>query len=348
MTKVLDLRTDANTEPPIEMKRAMFNASMDSNGNDFITPKLEETVADLMGKESALFIPTGVMADLIPIMSYCGRGDGVIVGENCHVVASECGGASALAGAMIHSLPLDTHGMMNPKDLEMAIQPDSPPHRLPPTKLICLENTQLRCGGTVLTAEDQRQIAEIANRHGVPVWCDGARFANAVIHLGISFAELAKDLDAISFGFMKSLGVYTGSVLCGATGFIERARRYRTMLGGSLPMSGFLAAGCLWALEHGIERIEEDHINARTLGEAIANMKGLNIDLNTVQTNILLFQTDCIPHEEYVARLEKHGVRCSVLSGWRGPVGIRMVTDASIDRQDIESVVTAMHRALKK
>lgn len=175
------------------------------------------------------------------------------------------------------------------------------------------------------------------------MWCDGARFANAAIYLGVSFAELAKDLDAVSFGFGKSLGAYTGSVLCGSVDFIKRSRRNRYMLGGQLPMSGFLAAACVWALEHSTDRIAEDHASARVLAEAIAGMKGLSIDLETVQTNIVLFNVECMTSEEYVAKLKKNGLLC-----WTVPGGIRTVIDNTIDRSDIEFTIDAMNRALKE
>jgi len=345
MGRVVDLRTDADSQPCLEMRQAMVEAPMglDLVGEDTATNQLEEKVAEMLGKEAGVFVPTGIMADLIPIMTCCDRGDEVILGDKCHVIANECGGASGVAGAMVCTVPNDERGMIDPKRVKAAIRPVLPPpfDNYPRTKLICIENTHNRCGGTVLTIEDQRQIAEVAHSHGIPVWCDGARFANAAVYLGISFAELAKDLDAVSFGFMKSLGVYTGSVLCGSTDFINRARRNRYILGGQLPMSGFIAAACLWALEHSIDRIAEEHVNAKVLAEAIANMKGLSIDLKKVQTNIVLFQVQCMTPGEYAAKLKSNGVLC-----WTFPGGIRMVTDNTINPSDIEFAIDAMNRAL--
>jgi len=346
-TKVIDLRTDADSQPCLEMRRAMIEAPMglDLVGEDVATNRLEEKVAGMLGKEAGVFCPTGIMADLIAVMSYCNKGDEIILGSKCHIFANECGGVSGLAGVMTNIVSNNKKGMMDCREIEAAIRPVLPPpfDNYPRTGLICIENTHNRCGGTVLTVEDQRQIAAVAHSHRIPVWCDGARFANAAVYLGISFAELAKDLDAVSFGFMKSLGVYTGSVLCGSKDFINRARRNRYMLGGQLPMSGFLAAACMWALEHSVERIAEDHLNARTLAEAIANMKGLSINLETVQTNIVLFGVDCMSPEEYVIKLKNNGVLC-----WSFPGGIRMVIDNTINKLDIGFAIDSMNRALKK
>lgn len=347
MGRVVDLRTDADSQPCLEMRQAMVEAPMglDLVGEDTATNQLEEKVAELLGKEASVFCPTGIMADLIPIMTCCNKGDEIIVGDNCHVIMNECGSASGVAGAMVHTVHNDDRGMMNPKEVEAAIRPVLPPpfDNYPRTKLICVENTHNRSGGNVLTIEDQRQIAEVAHRHGVPVWCDGARFGNAAVYLGVSFAELAKDLDAVSFGFMKTFGVYTGSVLCGSTDFINRSRRNRYMLGGELPMSGFIAAACMWALEHSVDRIAEDHANARLLAEAIANMDGLSINMERVQTNIVLFQVQSMTPGEYVAKLKNNGVLC-----WTFPGGIRMVTDNTVSRSDIEFAIDAMNRALKE
>ena len=347
MGRVVDLRTDADSQPPLEMRQAMIEAPMglDLVGEDTATNQLEEKVAEMLGKEAGVFVPTGIMADLIPIMTCCQKGDEVILGDKCHVIANECGGASGVAGAMVHTVHNDDRGMMSPKEVEAAIRPVLPPpfDNYPRTKLICIENTHGRCGGTVLTIEDQQKIAEVAHRHGIPVWCDGARFTNAAIYLGVSFSELAKDFDAVSFGFMKSLGVYTGSVLCGSTDFVNRARRNRYMLGGQLPMSGFLAAACMWALDHLVDRIAEDHANAKVLAEAIANIKGLTINLERVQTNIVLFQVQCMPPEEYVVKLKNNGILCWTFSG-----GIRMVTDNTVNRSDIEFAIDVMNRTLKE
>ena len=347
MGRVVDLRTDADSHPPLEMRKAMLDAPMglDLVGEDVATNELEEKVADLLGKEAAVFIPTGIMADLIPVMTCCAKGDEVILGDKCHIIANECAGVSGLAGAMVRTVPNDERGMMNPRDIEAAIRPvRSPPfENYPRTELICIENSHGRCGGTVLSIEDQRQIADVAHRHGVPVWCDGARFANAAVYLGVTFGELAKDLDAVSFGFMKSLGVYTGSVLCGSVDFIARARRYRYMLGGQLPMSGFIAAACTWALEHSVDRIAEDHDNARILAEAVANMKGLAINLERVHTNIVLFQVQTMAPEIYTAKLENNGILCWSYSGM-----IRMVTDNTVSSSDVQSAIDALNRSLKE
>jgi threonine aldolase len=329
------------------MRKAMFEAPMglDLVGEDTMTNQLEAKTAELLGKEAGVFIPTGVMADLIPVVTSCARGDVVILGDRCHIITSECGGVSALTGALVHTIPNDKWGMMSPEDIEDALQSAyaTATGHCPHPKLVCIENTHVRCGGTVLTLENQRQIAEAAHRYGVPVWCDGARFINAAVYLGVSPAELAQDMDSVSFGFMKTLGVYTGAVLCGSADFIKQARRTRYMLGGQLPMSGFIAAGCLWALEHMMDRIPEDHANARLLAEAIASMKGVIIDLETVQTNIVMFRVPGMATSEFIARLKKNGLLC-----WPFQDKIRAVTDFTINRSDIEFAIDAVDRTLKE
>jgi len=324
-----------------------MEAPMGFNGprEDSVTIALEERVADLLGKEAGTFLPTGRMSDLVAIMTYCDRGDEAIVGDLCHVVNSECGGGSGVAGAMFRTLRTDSRGMLSPAEIERAIHPVVSPAswkyaRASRSKVVCVENTHNVCGGTVLTLEDQRQIAEVAHRRGVPVWCDGARFVNAMVYLGVSFAELARHLDSVSFGFTKGLGVYYGSVLVGPADFIQEARRNRLMLGGELPMMGYLASACLWALDHGVDSVIEDHANATVLAEAIADMDGLRINVDSVQTNIVKFDVVDIPRDEYIARLEKKGVLCWPFDG------IRMVTDGAISRADINYAIDIIHSAL--
>jgi threonine aldolase len=347
MGRVVDLRTDLDTQPPPEMRKAMYEAPMglDLVGEDTMTNQLEAKTAEMLGKEAGLFISTGVMADLIPVLTCCDRGDMVILGDRCHIITSECGGISALGGTFIYTVPNDKWGMMNPAEIESALHlaRSTITGHSPYPKLVCIENTHVRCSGTVLTIEDQRRIAEVAHRYSVPVWCDGARFINAAVYLGISLAELAKDLDSVSFGYMKTLGAYTGAVLCGSADFIKRARRIRYMLGGQIPMSGFIAAGCIWALEHLVDRIAEDHTNARFLAEALANMRGVTIDLETIQTNIVMFHVPRIAAGEFVAKLKKNGVLC-----WPFQDQVRAVTDFTISRSDIEFAIDAINRALKE
>ena len=350
--RLVDLRTDGDSLPPSGMRRAIIEAIESPSGfnsprEDSVTTALEERVADLLGKEAGTFLPTGRMSDLVAIMTYCNRGDEAILGDLCHVVNSECGGGSGLAGAMFRILTTDSRGMLNPAEIERAIHPVVSPDswkfaRAGRTKVVCIENTHNVCGGSVLNLEDMRQIAEVAHRHSVPVWCDGARFVNAKVHLGVSFSELAQNVDSVSFGFTKGLGVYYGSVLVGPSDFIQEARRNRLMLGGELPVMGYLASACLWALDHGIDRVPEDHANARFLAEAIANMDGLSINMDNVQTNIVMFDVVDIPRDEYIARLEKKGILCWPFDG------IRMVTDNLISRADIEYAIDAIHSALKE
>ena len=342
----VDLRTDADSEPCLEQRQAMLKAPMGLNltGEDIVVNQLEEKAAEMLGKEAAVFTMTGIIADEMAVMSYCGKGDEVICGDKCHLITSECAASAALSGAMVHTVRNDDRGMMDPREVEASIIPAKPPSLdyAAHTKMIAIENTHNRCGGDVLTIDDQRQIVEVAHRHGVPVWCDGARFVNAAVYLGVTFGDLAKDLDSLVFGFGKCLGAYTGSVVCGPAEFVNRARRIRYMLGGSADMIGFLAAGCLWALEHSVDRVADDHANARFLAEAMANMKGLSIDLKKVQTNMVWFNVECMPNQEYVAKLKNNGILC-----WSLPGGIRMVTDNTIDRPDIEFTIDKMNQALK-
>ena len=359
MKRIVDLYTDADSQPPLEMRQAMLNAPMglDLVGGDTATNQLEEKTAEMLGKEAGLFCPSGIMADLIGVLSYCNRGDEVILGDQSHIYNNEIGGVSALGGVFVRTVRNDKRGMMDPKEIAAAIRPDAGSlvkkdgafldtrrmNRYYNTGLVCIENTHNRSGGKSLSVEDHRQIAEVAHSRGIPVWCDGARFTNAAIIQGVSMAELAKDIDALCLGFGKTLGVYAGSVICGSADFIERARKWRYTLGGCLPMAGWWAAGCLWALEHMMERIPEYHANAKLLAEAVANMKGLSINPEEVKSQIVLFNVDCMTPEEFVARLARRGVLC-----WTTAGGVRMVTDNTIDRSDIEYAIEAISQALKE
>jgi len=351
MGRIVDLYTDGDSQPPIEMRQAMLNAPMglDLVGSDTATNQLEEKAAEMLGKEAGMFCPTGIMADLISVLSYCNRGDEVIVGDQSHIYNNEIGGVSALGGVFVRTVRNDNRGMMDPKAIAAAIKPEPGAfvdtrrmNRYYHTGLVCIENTHNRSGGKALSMEDQRQIAEVAHSRGIPVFCDGARFTNAAVIQGVSMAELAKDIDALSLGFGKTLGVYAGSVVCGSADFIERARKWRYTLGGCLPMSGWWAAGCLWALEHMMEKIPEYHANAKLLAEAVANMKGLSINPEEVESQIVLFNVDCMTPEEFVARLAKRGVLC-----WTTAGGVRMVIDNTIDKSDIEYAIEAISQALK-
>jgi len=362
VTRIVDLLTDADTLPPLGMRQVMSKEykGLELAGTDTVTTLLEERVAKLLGKEAGMFCPTVIMGDLIAVLAYCNRGDEVIVGDQSHIYNNEIGGVSALGGVFVRTVRNDHRGMMSPKEIEAAIRPipgafvdtrQSKDHKVSPvpssaryyhTGLVCTENTHQRSGGRSLSIEDQHQIAKVAHDRGMPVYCDGARFNNAALAQKVSVAELAKDIDAICFGFGKSLGVYAGSVLCGTADFIERALKLRYMLGGTLSRSGWWAAACLWALDHMQERIQEDHANAKLLAEGIANIKGLSINSDEVETQIVMFKVDCMKQEDFIVKLAKRKVLC-----WAIGERIRMVTDNTVTRSDIEYTIDAIQKVLK-
>ena len=342
----IDLRSDTVSHPTDQMRRAMAEAEVgdDDAGEDPTVNRLQERSAALMGKEAGLFTVSGTMSNLIATLTHCRRGDEVIMGDKAHMFWNEAAGGAALAGAQPRLVPNDTQGRISPLDVEDAIRPKNP-RRGPVTALVCLENTHNRCGGGVLTPEDISKVAGVAHDAGASVHLDGARIFNAAVALEVPAEALARDADDVTFCFSKGLSGPVGSMLCGSQEFIDQARRWRKMLGGGMRQAGVLAAAGLVALDTSIDRLADDHANARKLAHGLANIDGLHLDPDSVHTNIVIFQVDSAlaTAEELIQALGREGVKAG--SPDRGLV--RMVTHREILGEDIDLALTRTAAAVK-
>ena len=274
----VDLRSDTVTHPSPEMRRAMAEAELgdDVFGDDPTLNRLEAMAAERLGKDAAVFVASGTMGNLVSVLAHAGRGDEIILGDKAHIFRSEAGGASALGGVAYFPLPNDHRGMLDLDQLEAAIKP--PNEHFTRTALIALENTQNACGGAPLTADDTKSVADIAHRHGVPLHLDGARIFNAAVALETPVTELTKHADSVSFCLSKGLSCPIGSVVCGSEEFVKEARKWRKMVGGGMRQVGVIAAAGIVALDNMVERLNDDHANARRLAQGLAQIPGIDID----------------------------------------------------------------------
>ena len=335
----IDLRSDTVTLPTPEMYAAMAEAPLgdDVMGEDPTVKRLEAAAAARLGKEAALLVPTGTMANLAAVLAHTRRGDEVILEAEAHIFYYEAAGLSVAGGLMPRPLP-GHQGALDPADVAAAIRPDDV--HFPRTGLVCLENTHNRAGGTVISLEQTRAVCAVAHAAGVPVHVDGARIFNAALALGVDAATLVADADSVSFCLSKSLSAPVGSLIVGTREFIGRARRARKMLGGGMRQAGVIAAAGLVALEQMVDRLAEDHANARRLGEQLAALPGVAVDLATVQTNMVRFSVEPSGLEaaEFVARLRARGVLCGARDRWT----IRMVTHRHISAADVDAAAQAV------
>ena len=274
----VDLRSDTVTHPSPEMRRAMYEAELgdDVYGEDPTLNALEAKAAERLGKEAAVFVASGTMGNLVSVLSHAQRGDEIILGNKAHIFRSEAGGASALGGVSFHTIPNDSRGMLDLDDIQAAVRPNDP--HMPRTALVCLENTQNMCGGATLTQDDMKAVADVAHANGIPVHVDGARIFNAAVSLEAPVSELVKDVDSLTFCLSKGLSCPIGSIIVGSEDYIMEARRWRKMVGGSMRQVGVIAAAGLVALDSMVERLAEDHSNARKLANGLAEIPGISIE----------------------------------------------------------------------
>ena len=334
--KMIDLRSDTVTHPTEEMRRAMFEAEVgdDVFGEDPTVNRLEAMAAQKMGKEAALFTTSGTMSNLIAVLTHTNHGNEIILGNGAHIFLNEVGGGAALGGVVMHTISNDAEGQLTLDDIEKAIREKN--IHYPVTTLLCLENTQNNCGGVVLTPEYTGNAAKLAHQHGLKVHLDGARIFNAAVALGILATELTKDVDSISFCLSKGLSAPIGSLLCGSKEFIESARKRRKMLGGGMRQMGVIAAAGIVAMETMIERLAEDHANARRLGNGLARVTGITLAQETVPTNIVMFDlAPSFSSSQFIGKLTASGVK--VLS--RGSNSFRAVTHRMVSAADIDEAL---------
>ena len=345
--KLIDLRSDTVTQPTDEMRRAMAAAEVgdDVFGEDPSINELQERAAAVLGKEAGLLTSSGTMSNLISTLAYSSHGDEIVMGDQAHMFWNESAGQAALAGVQTRLVPNDSQGRMDPEDVAAAIRPPGNLH-FPRTSMLCLENTHNRCSGGVLTPEDTKSVCDVAHEAGVPVHLDGARIFNAAIALEVPAAELVREVDDLSFCLSKSLSCPVGSVLVGSQEFIDNARRWRKMLGGGMRQAGVLAAAGLVALDTMVDRLAEDHQNARRLAHGLANIDGLNVDPEQIQTNIVFFEVDTKlgTAADMIAALERQDIKVS----YPGKQSIRMVTHRHITPEDIEEALSRTSTAARE
>jgi len=341
--KIIDLRSDTVTHPTPEMREAMYRAEVgdDVYGEDPTVNRLEAMAAERLGMEAALFVVSGTMGNLVALLTHCGRGDEVILGDRSHTFLFEQGGMAALGGIVPHTVPNQPDGTMRLEDVEGAIRGDNV--HFPRTRLVCLENTHNVCNGTPLTVGYTAQVARLAHAHGLRLHVDGARIFNAAAALDVDVSELVQDVDSVQFCLSKGLCAPVGSMVCGSADFIAEARRARKVVGGGMRQAGVLAAAGIVALEQIAGRMAEDHARARRLAEGLAHIPG--IDVAPVASNIIYFGlTDEVSKtpDEVVEGLAERGVRVLGRVGGR----FRTVTHYWITDEDVQTAVEATRAVL--
>jgi len=339
------LRSDTVTLPTNEMREAMKSAKLgdDVYGEDPTVNQLEKLAAKKVGKEAALFVPSGTMGNLIAVLTHCQRGEEVILEAESHMYYYEVGGMSAVAG-VIPRLITGDRGILNQKDVKEALREEN--IHYPKTALICLENTHNRAGGTIISPKITEEICQLAHQYNIFVHLDGARIFNAAVALNIKPDILVEDVDSVMFCLSKGLSAPIGSILAGSKEFIQKARKNRKLLGGGMRQAGILAAAGIIALEKMIERLEEDHRNARALGEGLAKIEEIRVDLETVQTNMVYFdlKESGIDTYQFLPKLAKY----NILGSPRPPTKVRLVTHYGISEEDIYTTIEAIKEIVSK
>ncbi|CCO08615.1 low-specificity L-threonine aldolase [Desulforamulus hydrothermalis] len=339
--KIVDLRSDTVTLPTEEMRTAMAGAKVgdDVYGEDPTVKELEATAASLVGKEAALFVPSGTMGNQLAVLTHTERGDEVILDSEAHIYCYEVGAPALLAGVQLRPVSrlLSEQG---PSVLRQALRPAD--LHFPRTSLVCLENTFNRGGGTVLSPRVMAEIYDLARQQGLRVHLDGARIFNAAVALNVDVKVFTCCCDSLMFCLSKGLAAPVGSLLAGSRDFIQRARKYRKALGGGMRQAGVLAAAGLVALKM-VDRLAEDHSHARRLAEGMARLPGLKVDLARVQTNIVVAEVPAPGTAAHlVSELHRRGIKCAAF----GPGTIRLVTHKDVSAADIDYTLQVMAEIL--
>lgn len=344
MNKIkVDLFSDTVTRPSREMRQFMAGAEVGDEQllEDPTVNKLNQMVAELLGKEDAIYLPSGVMANQVAFAVHCQPGDEIIMDKTAHPIHYEAGAVAVISGASIR--PVDgERGIFQAEQLEAAIR--SKAYHEPQSRLVSIEQTSNLGGGAIWPLETIREVCQTAREYGLATHMDGARLLNAVVATGISAAEYAEYFDSVWIDLSKGLGAPVGSVLAGSREFIDKAQYWKKRLGGAMRQAGIIAAGGIYALENNIERLKEDHENARYLAENLSKFPEIEIDLETVETNIVLFKVKGISAAELAERLLEKGVRISLMN----KDVLRAVTHLDVSREDIDYAVRAFEEILKK
>jgi threonine aldolase len=343
MPDLVDLRSDTVTKPSPGMRKAMAEAEVgdDVYHEDPTINRLEEMVAALYGHEAALYVASGTMANQLAIRAQTHHGDEIIMERSSHPFNSEAGALAALAGVQVN-LVEGQRGIMKVEQIKAVVRTPNVHHA--PTALICLENTHNRGGGSVWPLDNIRAIREMARAVKVPMHLDGARLLNACAATGLTAKDYAQYFDSCTLCLSKGLGAPVGSLVIGPKDFIARAHRFRKQFGGGMRQAGILAAAGIYALEHNVERLAEDHLNAKRLAKGIAEIDGLDIDVSAVETNILFFHVrkPGLSVPLLLERLRTEGV----LMGGTGPQTIRAVTHLDVSKEGIDRAIAVLKRSV--
>ncbi len=341
----IDLRSDTVTKPTPEMREAMAEAEVgdDVFRDDPTVIRLEQLAAGMVGKEAALFVPSGTMGNLIALLVHCQRGEEAIVGSLSHIYLNEAGGMAALGGIQPCPVRNQKDGTLALEDILASIRSEDVHH--PVTRLVCLENTQNICGGIPLTPEYTRQVGELAHQHGLLLHVDGARIFNAAVAQNVSVRDLVDPADSLMFCLSKGLASPVGSILAGSQKFINRARHVRKMLGGGMRQVGVLAAAGILSLEKMTSRLADDHVRAKKLAEGLRNIKGVVLDPGSPYTNMIYFNlADSVSEnaQQVTEKMKSHGV----LLDPDGSRRFRLVTHYWVDDEAVDKAVYAFGQVL--
>ncbi len=343
--KLIDLFSDTKTKPTQEMRRFMMAAEVgdEQKDQDPTVRKLCEKVAELLGKESAVFLPSGTMCNEIAIHVHCRPGEEVICDETSHIIIAEAGGPAALSGVMVNPIR-GTRGIYTPDQLRAAVRPES--RYTPRSRLVEVEQTSNLGGGTVWPLKTIQDVARTARELGLKLHMDGARLFNAVVKSGVAAKAYAEPFDTAWIDFTKGLGAPVGAALAGSRDFIGEAWRLKQRWGGAMRQAGIIAAAGLYALEHHVERLSVDHDNAQRLAQGLANLRGTDIDPKRVETNLVFFHLK--PESGWSApgfaqAVREHGVEIGAF----GPTLIRAVTHLDVSREDIDAALAIFERVLR-
>jgi threonine aldolase len=339
-TYLVDLRSDTVTTPSSAMRKAMAEADVGDDwfGDDPTVNRLQDRAAEVTGKEAALYVPTGTMANQIALrLHFRGTGHLVVAESRAHVTTTEVMSAAALSGIAFKAIAGDDRGQISADQVRLALEPDEP-YDVEVVDLVSVENTHGHAGGTVMSVEDLRAIRKVAQEAALPVHMDGARIFNAAVASGTDVAEFCAEVDTMMFCVSKGLGAPIGSLVCGPADMVREARRLKILFGGAWRQAGVVAAAGLVALEEGPTRLHEDHVRARRLAEGVAEALPGSLDPAAVETNMVYADTESVGMEplEAIARLEERGVGATFVSG-----KVRMVTHVDITDQDIETAIAA-------
>ena len=344
-SEFVDLRSDTVTKPTPEMREAMAEAEVgdDVYGDDPTVNQLQVKAAEMLGKEAALFVPSGTMGNLLALLVHCSRGEEVICGDKSHIYVNEAGGMAALGGIYPHPVPNQKDGTLRLEDIHASIQPDDSHRTI--TRLVCIENTQNMCGGVVLSVEYTKQVGQLAQEYGLKFHIDGARIFNAAAALNVDIKELVAPADSVMFCLSKGLVAPIGSMLVGSKEFIAKAHRLRKMLGGGMRQVGVMAAAGLVSLDKMTGRLKQDHARAKNLYEGLKQVKGLRLEAEPASNMVYFSLADHITltENQICAEMKKYGV----MVDWSAPRQFRLVTHYWVDDAGVEKTVKALGEVLK-